>query len=230
MKLFFKIVLCFLFFLIFKTSYAKEYKQAYLIEVGGLDIGKLQWSVILNNEDYKISISLKNKGFVSNLYKFSGNYETKGVIKNGFLFPTQYTQDWKTKKKKSYIEIDFAEKKLVRLLIKPAEVEFPRIEYMGLEFYSDPLTSFLKILLEDKIAKTIDGRRTYTMFADRSDNSNNKKKIKIFIKEYTNIWTDHKRNDLKKIEFLQNKNNQKFEMPSNIFISFKQFKFKLTRI
>ena len=70
--------------------------------------------------------------------------------------------------------------------------------------------------------KVIDGRRVYTMKRDfiKSD------VITLQINKYKNIWADHKRNDLKKIEFFI---EDEF-LPYEILIHFKERVFKLERI
>ena len=153
MKLFFKLILPSLFLLFCNFVFAEEYKQNYLVEVGGLNIGKLSWEVFLEKEKYTIKINLENKGLVSGIYKFSGKYETFGKIKKGILYASSYEQNWKTPKKNSYVKIYFENNKLDKLTLKPEEVEIPRIKYLGIKSYSDPLTSFLNILLGKKYQK-----------------------------------------------------------------------------
>ena len=81
---------------------------------------------------------------------------------------------------------------------KPEEKELSRINLFELFNYNDPLSSFLNILSGGSESKTVDGRRVYIMEKIDLDN---KEKITIKIKDYQNIWADHKRNDLDKIEF-----------------------------
>ena len=52
----------------------------------------------------------------------------------------------------------------------------------------------------------------------------NKENITIEINNYKNIWADHKRNDLKKIEFVLESSGF---LPKNINIYFKNRVFKL---
>ena len=55
---------------------------------------------------------------------------------------------------------------------------------------------------------------------------NNTKKIVLEISDYKNIWADHKRNDLKKIEFIINEIDF---LPEKINIHFKDRIFKLRK-
>ena len=72
--------------------------------------------------------------------------------------------------------------------------------------------------------KTIDGRRIYIMKKNTLLGDN---KITIEIRDYKNIWADHNRNDLKKIEFFINKD---VFLPEKINIYFKERVFKLQKI
>ena len=89
MKLFFKFLL-FLFFIIFSNAsllYAKEFNAEYVIEVGSINVGKLNWKIQMTKNDYKISITLDDKGLLSGLYKFKGKYDANGLIFNNVLKP-----------------------------------------------------------------------------------------------------------------------------------------------
>ena len=85
-----------------------------------------------------------------------------------------------------------------------------------------PITSFINILNGENEVKTIDGRRIYTLKQNESEDGN----IILEIEDYVNIWADHKRNDLKKIEFLVKDDL----LPYDILIHFKNRLFKLERI
>ena len=69
------------------------------------------------------------------------------------------------------------------------------------------------------------GRRIYSM--KKNSKEDNLNKVSIEIKEYKNIWADHDRNDLKKIEFFLEDNNF---LPLSINIFYKKRVFKLKRI
>ena len=105
----------------------------------------------------------------------------------------EYKQYWETKKKIKTVEMSF-DKYLTNLSQQPEEKEFARVELNDLYEYSDPLTSFLNILLGNDNVKTIDGRRIYIM---KKTFDNKLDTVTIKIKDYKNIWADHKRNDLK---------------------------------
>ena len=53
---------------------------------------------------------------------------------------------------------------------------------------------------------------------------------KIYIKDYFNIWADHKRNDLKFITIKQDLSKEDVFFPNNIKIKNKGLVFKLTKI
>ena len=138
------------------------------------------------------------------------------------MFVKEYYQYWKTKKKEKIVNIIFKNKKIIKMEIFPTEIELPRIEYKKIQGHNDPLTSFLNILLNQKPAQTIDGRRIYLLNPVKKEGG-----MKIQIKDYTNIWTDHKRNDLEYIEVFLDKNHL---LPRKINIMFKGSIFYLDKI
>ena len=216
--------LIFSFFIIIFISqplFSKNYEAQYNIKTKGLLVGRLFWNLEINDVDYKVFIKFKSKGVLSAIYNFNGNYETIGRIINGNLTPLQYSQFWKTKNKQRDVKIIFFYLKIIKLNIEPKEKELPRIKYLDLINYSDPLTSFLNILLKNIPSYTIDGRRTYLLSPIINKNSR-----KIITKEYKNIWADHKRNNLEYLEFYQNKNEI---LPDKITIMFKGSLFYLTK-
>ena len=112
--------------------------------------------------------------------------------------------------------------KIKEMTLSPIEQEVARIEYDKLENYNDPLTSFLNILFNQKPSYTIDGRRAYLLYPTKKENI-----VKISIKEYENIWADHKRNDLEYIEIFIEKDRH---LPKKINIMFKGSVFSLNKI
>ena len=232
MKLFFKFFL-FLFFFIFSNVsflYAKEFKAEYLIEIGKINIGKLIWNIQMSKNDYKTSIILKDKGLFSGLYKFNGKYETSGLVFNNTLKPTEYKQNWITNNKEKKVRIAFNNNSLVELLLFPKEKERPRIQYIGVKNFLDPLSSFLNLLMGKNQSKTIDGRRTYLLVVDENYEKDGSKIKKVLIKNYINIWSDHKRKDLEHIEIIQKSNEIVEVLPIIIKIKFKGLTFKLKKI
>ena len=127
---------------------------------------------------------------------------------------------WNTKKKSRNIQIKFKNKKVLNLQITPEEKELSRIDVRNLFGYSDPITSFIKILISKRASQTIDGRRIYTL-SPGSEKIN----YKIQIKKYKNIWADHKRNDLEYIEIFNDKDIS--FLPKKIKIRFKGSTFTL---
>ena len=188
-------------------------EENYTVKTKGITIGNLDWQVKLEKDTYTTSINLKNKGPLSLVYKFKGYYEANGKIKKDILVPEKYIQEWKTKNKERNISIIFENSKIVDLKIQPEEKEVERINFLELEGYSDPLTSFLNIFLNNFNSKTIDGRRVYVL----SPNKNNDY-IKVLIKNYVNIWANHNKNDLEYLEIFQNSNE---DLPYKINIKFK---------
>ena len=208
--------------LFLNNSYAKSFNAEYVVSASGIKIGEFVWSLKITERNYTTEISLKNSGIFSPIYKFQGRYESRGVLKNNMFMAKEYKQYWETKKKTKIVKMTFNEY-VTNLFQKPEEKEFARVDLNELYEYFDPLTSFLNILFGNNNVKTIDGRRIYIMMKD-SDNKSDTVTIKI--KDYKNIWADHKRNDLKKIDFIL----QEGFLPKKINIYFKDSVFKLKKI
>ena len=232
MKLYFKFVVALVFFVFtnLSTLFAEDFKEAYVVEIGKINIGKLFWDVNISNDNYKILIRLKSKGFLSKLYKFEGSYEARGNVVKGSLMPLKYKQFWLTKNKRREVEITFNNLSIIGLEIFPHEKEYARVEYTEIENHFDPLSSFLNILTGKEKSKTIDGRRIYSMVVKKQDGYENRETKKILIEDYMNIWADHKRNDLEYIEIKQEYSEGTFSMPEVIKIKFKGLLYKLRRI
>ena len=218
MKLFFSFFL--VVFISTQTLLSREILKEYSIQTKGVTIGSLTWVLKITENKYQISVNLKNKGLLSRFYRFSGSYEALGIIKKNRLFPTRYVQNWQTSNKKKYVELKFKDSVLENMVLNPKETEFARIQYKKLEGYKDPLSSILSILLTKAQSYTIDGRRTYLLLPSNEGN-------KILVKEYVNIWADHKRNDLEYLEIYQ---DEKKILPEKIIIKFKGSLFYLKKI
>ncbi len=211
------------FFIIFviNTSYANNFSAEYKVSTTGIKIGNFSWSLSINDNIYQTEINLKNSGIFSPLYKFEGSYLSSGVIENNIFKTKNYKQFWKTKKKTKIVIMSFDDY-LIELKQEPIEEEIARVNLKNLFLYFDPITSFINILNGEDEAKTIDGRRIYRLKKNQDEEGS----IVLKIEDYTNIWADHKRNDLKKIEFFI---EDEF-LPYEILIHFKERVFKLERI
>ena len=219
MKYCFKLTLICLFLSL--PAFSEDLIAKYRVKTKGITIGSLVWNLTLDNDNYSTLISLKSLGLLSGLYKFDGKYKTTGKILNKNFIPSTYMQDWNTKKQNKKVEIFFERKKIKKLNILPVEKEEAKINYKEFNSYVDPLSSFLNIILNGKSSRTIDGRRAYLMAPKI-----NQLKKKILIKEYINIWADHKRNDLEYIEIVSEGG---FFLPKKINIKFKGSVFSLIK-
>ena len=93
------------------------------------------------------------------------------------------------------------------------------------------MASFLNILFNDKNDfKTIDGRRIYKMSVKSVNKEGSKVSKKIFITNYLNLWTDHKKRDLNFIFTEQNMLEKDYFLPKMIKIKNRGLVFKLTKI
>ena len=211
------------FFIVFvvNASSANSFSAEYKVSTTGIKVGNFSWSLNINDNIYQTEINLKNSGIFSPLYKFEGSYLSTGVIENNIFKTRNYEQFWKTKKKTKIVKMLFDDY-LIELKQEPIEEERARVNLEDLYLYFDPITSFINILNGENEAKTIDGRRIYRLKKNEGEDGN----IILKIKDYTNIWADHKRNDLKKIEFFIENDF----LPYEILIHFKKRVFKLERI
>ncbi len=214
-------IFCFFFISFINTANADNFNVEYKVSTSGFKIGYFNWSLDINNGEYKSEITLKNSGIFSALYKFNGNYFSRGIIENNMFKTQEYRQVWKTKDKIKIVNM-LIDEYLIDLTQEPIEKEFARVSLEELYLYFDPITSFINILNGRNEAKTVDGRRIYTLKKNIYEN----KKIILQIVGYKNIWADHKRNDLKKIEFFI----EDGLLPYKIFIYFKERIFKLEKI
>ena len=210
---------------------AKKLEAFYKIELGIINVGSIKWRIDLDGDSYITSILLKDKGLLSGLYQFTGEYLSEGKILKGEFVSSRYKQFWETKKKTREVEILFNKEMVSVLILKPKENESPRVDYLRIRGLTDPLSSFLNILANNtNNFKTIDGRRLYKMSLDSKSIDGNVVSKKIFIKDYFNIWADHKRNDLKFIATKQDLSKEDVIFPKNIKINNKGLVFKLTKI
>ena len=211
------------FFIIFviNTSYANNFSAEYKVSTTGIKIGNFSWSLNINDNIYQTEINLKNSGIFSPLYKFEGSYLSTGVIENNIFKTQNYKQFWKTNKKTKIVKMSFDDY-LIELKQEPTEEEIARVNLENLYLYFDPITSFINILSGEEEAKTIDGRRIYILKKNEGEDGN----IILKIEDYINIWADHKRNDLKKIEFFIEDDF----LPYEILIHFKERVFRLKKV
>jgi len=178
--------------------FGAEIKKSYVVKVGGIKIGELNWEIKIGSDEYSNKLILKNKGFLSAIYRFNGEYFSEGLINKKSLIPIKYRHFWQTKKTIKNMELRFGENKLISLKQKPVEEEKIRLDVFDVQYTNDPLTAFQKIMVGEKSVLVVDGRRLYTMMARPNENNN---QTTIEIVNYYNLWADHKRNKFEKIIF-----------------------------
>ncbi len=176
--------------------FGQEVKKSYVVKVGGIKIGELDWQIKIDGQKYLNKLNLKSKGLLSGIYSFNGEYLSEGLINENKLVPKKYKHLWQTKKALKNMELTFDKKKLISLKQNPVEEEKIRLNIFDIQYTNDPLTSFQKIMMGEKSALVVDGRRLYTMVARLGENN---KQTKIEISNYSNLWADHKRNKFEKI-------------------------------
>ena len=224
MKLLFSFFIFFCLVSFGEQTNAKNYYSNFEVTTTGIKIGELNLAINIVNNKYDFELSLTSRGMLSYLFSFEGFYSVSGIFENNNFYPKLYSQKWKTKKKNREIIIGFENKKIKKLEQKPSESEFRRVEYLELEDYVDPLTSFLRLMTGTNESKTIDGRRVYTL--KLFSKSLEKKTSEYFVKDYINIWADHQKNDFKKLLIVK---DDKDLVPDKIVISFKERDFKLEK-
>lgn len=187
-----------LLFFICSPAYSESSHKEFSIKVSGIKIGKLIWTMKINDESYSNDLKLKSEGFLSAIYKFEGEYFSEGRIINKKLKPRNYKHVWKTNKLEKVMKLNFRNDVLVSLNQEPYEKEKLRINVFNIKHSKDPLSSFLEIIMGESNSLVVDGRRTYSMNA--SFNKKDKKTV-IEISNYSNLWADHKRSKFEKISF-----------------------------
>ena len=99
MKLLFRsLFFPFIFFLSLNVG-GEETLSKYSVSTKGIKIGELIWKLKQENNSYENIIVLKNKGFLSTIYKFSGEYLSVGKIEDDVFISQNYSHKWLTKKK-----------------------------------------------------------------------------------------------------------------------------------
>ena len=201
--------------------FGQEFNKSYVVKVGGIKIGELNWQIKIDGNEYLNKLNLKSKGLLSGIYRFNGEYFSEGLIDKSKLIPKKYKHLWQTKKAAKNMELAFNENKLISLKQMPVEEEKIRLNIFNIQSTNDPLTSFQKIMMGEKSALVVDGRRLYTMVARPGETN---KQTKIEISNYSNLWADHKRNKFEKIIY---EKEMEEILPYKMFIFFDGKIFKL---
>ena len=200
--------------------FGEDYHKEFTVKVSGIKIGKLNWTVKINDDEYFNDLRLKSEGVLSGIYRFEGEYFSEGVFQNNKLKPTKYKHVWITNKTTKNMSLVFQDDKLKSLDQTPFEKEKLRINVFNINQSKDPLTSFLQIILGEKNSLVVDGRRTYVM------NSIFNKKTEqtvVEISKYSNLWADHKRRKFEKLTF-EKKDGDFFPIKINIHFDGRVFK------
>ena len=219
MKLFLN-SLVFLFLLCWPL-FGQAINKSYIVKVSGIKIGELNWQIKIDGDKYLNKLRLKSKGLLSTIYSFKGEYLSEGILDKNKLISKKYRHFWQTKKAIKNMDLVFNENKLFSLKQSPVEKEKIRLDVFNVKYTNDPLTSFQKIMMGEKSALVVDGRRLYTMIKTPNKNSNQNT---IEISNYSNLWADHKRNKFEKIIFEKNEGEI---LPYKMFIHFDGRVFKL---
>ena len=207
-------------FFVNSPVYAESFYKSFSIKVSGIKIGELVWVLEINDNNYSNDIKLKSKGILSAIYKFEGDYFSKGIIENNKLKPHNYSHVWKTNKTEKTMDLGFENNTLSSLDQTPYEKEKLRVDVFNIKQTKDPLSSFIEITMGETSSLVVDGRRTYTMNAKFIEKEN---KTFIDISDYSNLWADHKRSKFEQISF-EKKDGALLPTKINIYFNGKVFK------
>ncbi len=222
MKLFFNSFFVFLFLFCF-PALCKEIVNTYTVKSSGIKIGILEWEIGIEKTKYTNKLNLKSEGFLSAIYSFRGEYFSEGFVEDEEFMPIKYYHSWKTKKIRKKMNLFFKNNSLLTLDQEPIEKENLRVDVFAIKQTKDPLSSFLQIIKGGEESLVVDGRRLYTMSARYGEGVS---QTIVQIKDYFNLWADHKRSKFEKITY--EKNSGDF-LPSKIFIYFDGRVFKLEK-
>ena len=89
--------------------FGEEIKKSYVVKVGGIKIGDLNWEIKTEDGEYLNKLGLKSKGLLSAIYRFKGDYFSEGLINEMGLIPKKYKHFWQTKKTIKNMELIFNE-------------------------------------------------------------------------------------------------------------------------
>ena len=210
---------CVLFFC--APVFSMEFLKTYIIKVGAIKIGKLDWEINIDDKKYTNKLNLKSEGLLSAIYSFEGKYYSEGVIENELLISKKYSHFWKTRKAEKKMDLVFNNNKLLSLSQKPVEKEFLRVDIFNINETKDPLSSFLQIIRGGKHSLVVDGRRLYTMNSIYNKEIN---RTTVQLLNYSNLWADHKRSKFEKIAYEKKEVNL---FPTKIYIYFDGKVFRL---
>ena len=205
-------------------------------------LGNINWEFSVHPQNYKFSIKLQSSGLSSKLYPFYGIYSSSGIkTVEGSFRPEEYYHFWKAKKKEKLIKIMFSDNGVESLIISPKPDIKPFIDFHKLNNSTDPITAALDLIINDdeKIAKNIfDGRRVYDLSLASEGYGKIKQKNKIFsvkyyeltIMNYKNVWKNHNKKDLKKVNIITGIIEEDLTLPLRFKIINKGLVFKINYI
>ena len=75
--------------------FGEEIKKNYVVKVGGIKIGELNWQIKIDGGEYLSKLELKSKGLLSAIYSFRGEYLSEGLVDQNKFIPKQYLRAFK---------------------------------------------------------------------------------------------------------------------------------------
>ena len=227
---------------VFSTGASSERINVnYEITWNKISLGKVSWNLFLDSNEYSLEIILENYGVSSKLFPFYGEHFSKGEVNEGIYVPNKYYQIWNTKKKNRSINVLFKNRRIDFFEIIPKEAVGPRINFYNLDSVVDPLSAVLTIITKNRplvVNNVFDGRRVYSLSTENMRLENNYNisgfnslfRQNLIISKYRNIWKDHNKKDLKKVEIVTGKTESGLTLPLYFKIISKGLVFKINYI
>ena len=220
---------------------AKTIIATYKISWNKIILGNILWEFNIQPTNYEFLIELENSSIASKLYPFYGKHSSSGQIIKGKFTPKKYENIWKTRKKEKLIEINFTKNKIGGLKIIPKQDISPFINFYKLRQPIDPVSAALDLIINNdkRIIKNVfDGRRVYELSVTKKKLKKTKHNIGILnqkhyelnITNYKNVWKDHNKTDLKKVEIVTGEIRGGLILPLNFKIRNKRLIFKIDYI
>ncbi len=117
----------------------------YGVSLSGLPIGKAGVSMVINDNDYRISGAARPRGLAGFVSKVEGEAAATGEISKNALFPTSFTYNQKGKRRRN-VNVSMSSGRIVAVKIspkKPPSSDRVPLQKEHLEGVIDPLSAML---------------------------------------------------------------------------------------
>jgi len=171
----------FIFVVVFftKNLYAENIIARYEVTWNNVSLGNITWWYKIVDSNYEFLIKTEDAGFLSKVYKFSGENISRGIFKNNRFYSKEYYHTWKTKKKNKLIKIFFDKNYVKTLEMVPRQTNTPSLDFYSIDGVTDPVAAALELIINDKkqtVKNVFDGRRIFditTLGGEQANDSQN---------------------------------------------------------